>query len=376
MAKLTISDFSSLANETSFLNALNAAFTAVETAMENTLSRDGTTPNTMSANLDMNSNAIVNAASIQATSVVINGTAITTDNVVAGDAPLLSGISDALKVIQADASGGAYELTFTVPALSGGTAGDLMEINSGKDGFDFATPTSANTASTIVKRDSNARFQAADPSAAQDVATKNWAENTYEAGTSNIADDAVTAAKLDLANLGIPVLLNTTAITAVGNIDFPTIFSDNTGYRYFKVVLEDMDQGGVPTLQLRVSIDGSTFESGASDYGHIHSSRESGSTTVTTDTNNADSKIDLGNALSPADAGDYIITFYDPHNTTEEKPIKFERVHTFSNFVTMMDGCGWYDTSTDDLTGFQLLLSSGTFSAVGNVKIWGCNAPF
>ncbi len=62
MAKLTISDFSSLANQTSFLNALNAAFTAIETALENTLSRDGTTPNTLSADLDANSQKIINLA--------------------------------------------------------------------------------------------------------------------------------------------------------------------------------------------------------------------------------------------------------------------------------------------------------------------------
>jgi len=40
--------------------ALNANFSAIVTAIENTLSRDGTSPNTMSGNLDMNSNRILN----------------------------------------------------------------------------------------------------------------------------------------------------------------------------------------------------------------------------------------------------------------------------------------------------------------------------
>lgn len=40
--------------------ALNANFDAIETAIDNTLSRDGSSPNTMSANLDMDSNRIVN----------------------------------------------------------------------------------------------------------------------------------------------------------------------------------------------------------------------------------------------------------------------------------------------------------------------------
>ena len=40
--------------------ALNAAFDAIEVALENTLSRDGTGPNSMNANLDMNGYAVLN----------------------------------------------------------------------------------------------------------------------------------------------------------------------------------------------------------------------------------------------------------------------------------------------------------------------------
>lgn len=60
MAKLTLSDLSNLQNEQSAVAAINSNSTAIETAFENTLSRDGTSPNTMSADLDMNSNNILN----------------------------------------------------------------------------------------------------------------------------------------------------------------------------------------------------------------------------------------------------------------------------------------------------------------------------
>lgn len=40
----------------------NANFTAIQTAIENTLSRDGTSPNTMEADIDLNSNEIINLA--------------------------------------------------------------------------------------------------------------------------------------------------------------------------------------------------------------------------------------------------------------------------------------------------------------------------
>lgn len=60
MAKLTLFDLSS----GSFtVDLLNANFALIETALENTLSRDGTAPNTMSAALDMNSNRILNLPS-------------------------------------------------------------------------------------------------------------------------------------------------------------------------------------------------------------------------------------------------------------------------------------------------------------------------
>ena len=60
MAKITLTDLANLQNETTAVNAINANNAAIETAMENTLSRDGTVPNTMGANLDMNSNQILN----------------------------------------------------------------------------------------------------------------------------------------------------------------------------------------------------------------------------------------------------------------------------------------------------------------------------
>jgi hypothetical protein len=60
MAKLTLSDLASLANQASAIATINANNALIETALENTLSRDGTSPNTMGANLDMNSNRILN----------------------------------------------------------------------------------------------------------------------------------------------------------------------------------------------------------------------------------------------------------------------------------------------------------------------------
>jgi hypothetical protein len=60
MPKLSLTDLASLTNETSAIAAINNNNTLVENALENTLSRDGTSPNSMNSNLDMNSYRIQN----------------------------------------------------------------------------------------------------------------------------------------------------------------------------------------------------------------------------------------------------------------------------------------------------------------------------
>lgn len=60
MSKITLTDLDSLTNETTALNALNSNFQIIQDAIDNLLSRDGTLPNSMGANLDMNSYRIQN----------------------------------------------------------------------------------------------------------------------------------------------------------------------------------------------------------------------------------------------------------------------------------------------------------------------------
>jgi hypothetical protein len=61
MAKLTLADVSNLVgNPTTAAVTINANSALTEAALENTVSRDGTSPNTMSGNLDMNSKRILN----------------------------------------------------------------------------------------------------------------------------------------------------------------------------------------------------------------------------------------------------------------------------------------------------------------------------
>lgn len=76
--KATITDVSSgYASATT----LNDNFTALNDAFDNTLSRDGSSDNQMLADLDMNSNSILNADAISATSITIGGVVFDVDGV-------------------------------------------------------------------------------------------------------------------------------------------------------------------------------------------------------------------------------------------------------------------------------------------------------
>lgn len=84
-------------------NALNANLAAIEDAIENTLSRDGTSPNQMEAELDMNANKIINLAAPTAGSdaarltdvlAVSPGTGINTFLVTPSSANLAAAVTD------------------------------------------------------------------------------------------------------------------------------------------------------------------------------------------------------------------------------------------------------------------------------------------
>src|SRR5947207_14203835 len=115
MSKITLTDLASLQNETTAVNAVNANNATLETALDNTLSRDGTSPNTMSAPLDMNSNQIINL-------------------------PTPVSANSALRLSDLNSFIGGGTIT-TIPA--GGTTGQVLSKTSNTD---YATTWSSNSA--------------------------------------------------------------------------------------------------------------------------------------------------------------------------------------------------------------------------------------
>lgn len=64
---------SPIASEVNFKNTVNANFTDIETALQDVVSRSGATPNSMGADLDMDSNDILNVNRIDADEYYQNG---------------------------------------------------------------------------------------------------------------------------------------------------------------------------------------------------------------------------------------------------------------------------------------------------------------
>lgn len=79
MAKLTLADVTNIGgNPTSAANVINNNNDLVEQALENTLSRNGSTPNQMLVDLDMNGNDLINVGNVDADDITIDGTSLAT----------------------------------------------------------------------------------------------------------------------------------------------------------------------------------------------------------------------------------------------------------------------------------------------------------
>lgn len=77
MAKLVTADIGSFSQAA--VTTINQNFAAVEAAMEKTLSRDGTIPNQMAADLDLNGNDLINVGTVDAAALLVEGQPLDVD---------------------------------------------------------------------------------------------------------------------------------------------------------------------------------------------------------------------------------------------------------------------------------------------------------
>ena len=120
---------------------LTANFEAIQSFFDNTVSRDGSSPNTMAGDLDMNSNDIVNVGDLDTATLTINGIDVT--NVI--NNPL-----DGLSPSEGDIlywDGDAWTL------LSPGTDGQVLKLASGLPTWGTDNDTDTDTVGVTVEED-------------------------------------------------------------------------------------------------------------------------------------------------------------------------------------------------------------------------------
>lgn len=228
MTKVTLNTVGDLRNTTTAQTTINGNFDTIETAFDNTLSRDGTAPNTMSAGIDMNSNRIINLPD-----------AITvTEPITLGQVNTLNGGG----TIQSIPSGGSinqhltktsgadYAVGWAFPAIA-----NVTGLGTNVATF-LATPSSANLRSALTDESGTgvAYFQGGDlgtPSAgvltnATGTAASLTAGTATNAVNSGITNDNSTSATMFIpwvtASSGnLPVKVSSTGLTF--NPSIPTL---------------------------------------------------------------------------------------------------------------------------------------------------------
>lgn len=154
----TLTDITSLTNSSN-INAINQNWDAIQEAFDNTLSLDGSTPNAMNSDLDLNGNSLLNVGTIDVDDLTLNGQQVT-DLATVPDwrSSWASGqsyaVNDLVKTagnvyiclvahtaggdFSADLTAGNWEL-FVPKGDSGAGAGDMLSANNLSDVANPAT---------------------------------------------------------------------------------------------------------------------------------------------------------------------------------------------------------------------------------------------
>lgn len=120
MPKVTLNDVTSGYSAATVVNANNDR---VEAALENTLSRDGSTPNTMGASLDMNSNRVINVGSPQSGTDAARWADVTSALAISTALPSQTGNAD--RAIYTDGSALAWRKTPYISRTAAEIAGSV-----------------------------------------------------------------------------------------------------------------------------------------------------------------------------------------------------------------------------------------------------------
>jgi hypothetical protein len=117
---------------------LNSELEKIQTALEDGLSRSGSGPNEMSADLDMGGQDIINAGAVQCDSITVGGEQIASVAALAAEADRAVQAATEADAARDEAVQAAASLS--LPLIQSGDQGKALIVNSTEDGYEYSAP--------------------------------------------------------------------------------------------------------------------------------------------------------------------------------------------------------------------------------------------
>lgn len=253
MAKITLNNLTTLTSEA--VATINTNFDRIETAFENTFSRDGTSPNQLTADIDLNNNDIMNAGSISTDTLVLNGVEVSStvyeiidgdkgDVVVSGDGTVWT--VEPTLITTATQTALDLKAPLASPTFTGTVSGitkSMVGLGSVDNTADTAKPvsTAQQTALNLKANLASPTFTGTVSGITASMVGLGSVDNTSDA---NKPVSTATQTALDLkAPLAAPTF--TGLVTTAGQIKFPATQSASADVN----TLDDYEEGTfTPTI--------------------------------------------------------------------------------------------------------------------------------
>jgi hypothetical protein len=206
---------------------LNNNFSALRTGFDNTLSLDGSTPNAMNADFDMNSNDILNANEINTSSLRLNGVLVSAS----GEVDVTSSIMSS-DVFTGNGSTTVYTLSFA-PFIKDNTQIYIDGVYQNKVTYS----TSGNTLTFTEAPPLNSAIEVMVARILTDVGTADAGSVTYTQGGAGSVQTTVqsklqeTVSVKDFGATGDGVTDDTAAIQAAINVNIAPVYMPEGTYR-------------------------------------------------------------------------------------------------------------------------------------------------